>query len=288
MTQTSRRRRFRAKDTWPRRASPCLVPDSIFQTPLKAFHVEKIYQKQRSFDAVATMHTSLAHGVANHVFGTGPVPGYYMTWAIWFTVGRAMLNSLTRSTSAPSAASTSTRIPPNTLCSNPATPIASSPWRCDSSSRTACRIKPPAGICGAITASSYPSPRSKTGWRPGGKKAARQMWTTYLDWGLADFSGSIAADELTAKRGRPATPEPKRAACKQARFVCNGAIQQSCATGPSTRAVHRGQFAGPPLLARNTPTPRPFILSLCARCSVTSPTLPAAITSCPSPCTITR
>ncbi len=30
----------------------------------------------------------------------------------------------------------------------------------------------------------------------GGKKAARQMWTTYLDWGLADFSGYIAADEL--------------------------------------------------------------------------------------------
>ena len=27
-------------------------------------------------------------------------------------------------------------------------------------------------------------------------KAARQMWTTYLDWGLADFSGYIAADEL--------------------------------------------------------------------------------------------
>jgi hypothetical protein len=40
------------------------------------------------------------------------------------------------------------------------------------------------------------SPRSKTGWRPGGKKAARQLWTTYLDWGLADFSGYIAADEL--------------------------------------------------------------------------------------------
>ena len=30
----------------------------------------------------------------------------------------------------------------------------------------------------------------------GGKKAARQMWTTYLDWSLADFSGYIAADEL--------------------------------------------------------------------------------------------
>jgi len=30
----------------------------------------------------------------------------------------------------------------------------------------------------------------------GGKKAARQMWTSSLNWGLADFSGYIAADEL--------------------------------------------------------------------------------------------
>src|SRR5262249_40943191 len=30
----------------------------------------------------------------------------------------------------------------------------------------------------------------------GGKKAARHLWTAYLDWGLADFSGYIAADEL--------------------------------------------------------------------------------------------
>jgi hypothetical protein len=30
----------------------------------------------------------------------------------------------------------------------------------------------------------------------GGDKAVRQMWTTYFDWGLSDFSGYIAADEL--------------------------------------------------------------------------------------------
>ena len=30
----------------------------------------------------------------------------------------------------------------------------------------------------------------------GGKKAVRQPWTAHLDWALADFSGSIAADEL--------------------------------------------------------------------------------------------
>jgi hypothetical protein len=60
----------------------------------------------------------------------------------------------------------------------------------------ACPIKPPAGTCGVIIGFSSPLPPSRTGWRPGGKKAARQIWTSYLDWGLVDFSGYIAADEL--------------------------------------------------------------------------------------------
>jgi transposase-like protein len=40
------------------------------------------------------------------------------------------------------------------------------------------------------------TPRSRTGSRPGGKKAARRIATDYLDWALSDFSGYIAADEL--------------------------------------------------------------------------------------------
>jgi hypothetical protein len=46
------------------------------------------------------------------------------------------------------------------------------------------------------TASSSPTPRSRTGSRPGGKKAARRIEPDYLDWALSDFSGFIAADEL--------------------------------------------------------------------------------------------
>jgi hypothetical protein len=46
------------------------------------------------------------------------------------------------------------------------------------------------------TASSSPTPRSRTGSRPGGKKAARQLDPDHLDWALSDFSGYIAADEL--------------------------------------------------------------------------------------------
>lgn len=41
-----------------------------------------------------------------------------------------------------------------------------------------------------------PSPRSKTGWRRGGKRARERWQTDYLDWALADFSGYLAADEL--------------------------------------------------------------------------------------------
>ncbi len=62
--------------------------------------------------------------------------------------------------------------------------------------RTGCRIAPPVGPSGASTASSSPTPRSRTGSRPGGKKAARRVETDHLDWGLSDFSGYIAADEL--------------------------------------------------------------------------------------------
>src|SRR6202008_2205181 len=69
-------------------------------------------------------------------------------------------------------------------------------WPSDSSWRTACPIKPPVGTCGAITAFSFPTPPSKTVWRPGGKRGASQMEADYLDWALADFSGYIAADEL--------------------------------------------------------------------------------------------
>jgi hypothetical protein len=41
-----------------------------------------------------------------------------------------------------------------------------------------------------------PSPLSRTGWRPRGKKAEPQVEAAYLDWALSDFSGYLAADEL--------------------------------------------------------------------------------------------
>ena len=41
-----------------------------------------------------------------------------------------------------------------------------------------------------------PLPRSRIGWRRGGKKAQARMDTAFLDWALADFSGYVAADEV--------------------------------------------------------------------------------------------
>jgi hypothetical protein len=46
------------------------------------------------------------------------------------------------------------------------------------------------------TASSYPSPPSRTGSRPRGKKGLQQAEGPYLDEALAGFSGYLAADEL--------------------------------------------------------------------------------------------
>ena len=57
-------------------------------------------------------------------------------------------------------------------------------------------IRPPVGTSGATIGSSSPSPPSRTGSRPGGKKAADRVGADYLDWALDGFSGYIAADEL--------------------------------------------------------------------------------------------
>jgi len=53
-----------------------------------------------------------------------------------------------------------------------------------------------AGISGATTASSCPTPPSRTGSRPRGKKKVGSVWTNYLDEALADFSGYLTIDEL--------------------------------------------------------------------------------------------
>jgi hypothetical protein len=96
----------------------------------------------------------------------------------------------------PSVASFSTPIWPTWQLRRLTTPTALSAWRCAWSWRTACPTAPPVGISGETIGSSSRLPPSRTGWRPGGKKALAAIEQSYLDWALEGFSGYIAADEL--------------------------------------------------------------------------------------------
>jgi hypothetical protein len=60
----------------------------------------------------------------------------------------------------------------------------------------ACPTRLPVGTCGAINASSSPTPPSRTGSRPPGGKKLECISTTYLDEALANFSGYLAIDEV--------------------------------------------------------------------------------------------
>jgi hypothetical protein len=60
----------------------------------------------------------------------------------------------------------------------------------------ACPTRLPAGTSGATTASSSPTPPSRTGSRPPGKKSRATLSGVYLDKALADFSGYLALDEV--------------------------------------------------------------------------------------------
>jgi hypothetical protein len=110
--------------------------------------------------------------------------------------GPATCTSCIPNTAARPVAFTSARTCPTSRPPAAITPSASSPWPCVWWPKMACPIEPPPGISGAITASSFPSLPSKTGWRLREKKTAAQLDTDYLDWALTDFSGYLAADEL--------------------------------------------------------------------------------------------
>jgi len=110
--------------------------------------------------------------------------------------GRSTSWSPTPSIAVPTAAGASTPTWPIWPCPSATTPIGCSRRLSAWSSRTACRTGRRVGTSGAITASSSPTPRSRTGSRPGGKKAARRIEADYLARGLESFSGYIAVDEL--------------------------------------------------------------------------------------------
>ena len=196
MTQASNSGKFRPGSARSRRALPCLVPGNTCRITAQGSSRQKICRQRRSFAGAGRIGTARVRGAGNGADAIVCSLGSCMTWATWWPDVPATSTWFTRSIVVPAATNTSRRTCPTTPCPSPITRIAWFPWPCDWSWRTACPIKPPVGICGGIIACSFPSRPSRTGWRPGGKKAARQMWTSYLDWALADFSGYIAVDEL--------------------------------------------------------------------------------------------
>src|SRR5947209_5144884 len=128
--------------------------------------------------------------------GTGSSLALCMIWATRWGVGPTTSSSPTPSPTARGAVSISPPTCPTWPRPRPATPRGSWLWPFGWWWRTAYPIRPPVGTSGATIGSSSPSPPSRTGWRPGGKKAADCIPADYLDWALDGFSGYLAADEL--------------------------------------------------------------------------------------------
>src|SRR5215510_4222632 len=195
MIHESKCRKVQAEEARSRRVLPCRGPDSIALILPRVSRPRSIFRRRRSCAALATSSICRARSAARRAFAIGPAPACSTTWATWLRASPAILNCSIRNTAAPRVSSSLPRTPLNIGCPKPAPHTAWCPWPCASSWRPGCPIKPPVGICGGITGYLFVSLPAKTGWRLGGKKAAWQMWTNYLAWSLADFSGSIAVDE---------------------------------------------------------------------------------------------
>ncbi len=196
MTKPGRSLKIRGKSLWLGRAMPCSVLQSTRRTPLWASPIPRCSRRRSSSRAVATTSIGPVRSAVSPAPATGSSPAPCMTWAIRRGGGPATSASPIPSTTALGAAASSPPTCPTWPRPRPATPTGSWPWPSAWWWRTAYPIRPPVGISGATTASSSPSPPSRTGWRPGGKKAADRIRADYLDWALDGFSGYIAADEL--------------------------------------------------------------------------------------------
>src|SRR3954447_7566388 len=196
MKKPGRRLKIKEKSLWLGRAWPCVVLESTRRTPPWASPIPRCSRPRSSSRAVATTRIGPVRSAGSPAPATGSSPAPCMTWATRWPGGPATSASPTPSTTAPGAAASSPPTCPTWPRPRPATPIRSWPWPSGWSSRTVYPIRPPVGTSGATTASSSPSPPSRTGWRPGGKKAAHRIGDDYLDWALDSFSGYIAADEL--------------------------------------------------------------------------------------------
>src|SRR3970282_2849463 len=182
----------------PCRISPRCVWGLAHPGPIrpKALRALKLCPSPSSSGSTGTSSSKRARGADTWRIGTASTPAGCTTWSCCTRVARANWSSPIRNIAA--AAATSTSMPTRPIWRRPSVtiPIASSAWPSAPWSKTACRTSRPVGGCGATFVCSCLGRPSKTGGKPGKKKAHGQVEHDYLDWALADFSGYIAADEV--------------------------------------------------------------------------------------------
>ena len=84
--------KVQAEDVWPRRALPCLGPDSMCPTPPRGSPTPKISRRRSSCVAVVTSNICRVRSAASRAFAIGPVLACSMTWATWLRASPAILN----------------------------------------------------------------------------------------------------------------------------------------------------------------------------------------------------
>src|SRR6266566_10166013 len=162
----------------------------------RASRVSKTCPSRASSGAVATGRLDPARAVATvpAAMPSALVPS--MTSVMLGPTTPLTWLSLSPAIAASAVAAASPVTFPTWLCPTATIPAGSSNGPSVSSPKTACPTKSPVGTCGAITASSFPTPPSRTGSRRLGKKKVESISTTYLDEALANFSGYLAIDEV--------------------------------------------------------------------------------------------
>src|SRR4051812_24479719 len=188
--------KIREKRLLFRRAMSCFLLQSTRRTLLWASPIPRGYHPRSSSRAVGITSIDRVRNAVSLALGIGSGPAPCMIWATRWEAGPVRSGSPTLSITALGAATTSLPTCRTWPRPRPTTPTESWRWLSGWWWKTTCPIRPPVGTSGATIGSSSPSPPSRTGWRPGGKKAAGRIRADYLDWALDGFSGYIAADEL--------------------------------------------------------------------------------------------
>ncbi|KKK98410.1 hypothetical protein LCGC14_2643040, partial [marine sediment metagenome] len=151
------------------------------QAARKELRVLKTCRKPNWSGAVATMRDDHVRNAIEVAIGIALWSGRSTISAIWSPGGLARFGLPTRNIIAVSAGATSMRTCRTWLLPRATTHTVLSRSRCGWWWRTDCLTARPVGISGEIIASLCPLPPSRTGLRPGGKKAEQRITGEYLD-----------------------------------------------------------------------------------------------------------